>query len=208
MGRQIGLRDLHVCTITKDDATGITYGAPVLLERSITAKISPKTNSDKLYSDDSLEEVLNVFDSIDVEFEVNDLSMKSRALLQGAKLVSGVLTEGSDDSAPEVAIGFRSQKSNKKDFRYVWLLKGKFETTEDNYETVADKAKAQTATIKGTFGPTVHNGKYRHMTDSDAELETTDKTEHEAVITGWFNGVPTYDAATGKITAATKPAQS
>lgn len=31
MSRQIGLRDIHIATLTKDDGTGATYETPVKL---------------------------------------------------------------------------------------------------------------------------------------------------------------------------------
>ena len=126
MPRQIGLENLTVAVVEEDKTTGIKYATPIKLERSIKAKISPKTSSEKLYSDDSVEEILNNFDSCDVEIEINQLQLKTRSLIQGAKIVNGILVENKDDIAPELALGFRSKKSNGK-YRYVWLLKGKFE---------------------------------------------------------------------------------
>lgn len=201
MSRQIGLREFTICKLTKDENKTATYEKAQVLERAISAKITPKTSSESLYSDDTLEMVLNTFDSIEIEIEVNTLSMESRALLQGAKVLHGSLVESSDDIAPELAIGFKSKKSNGE-YRYVWLLKGKFELTEDQYETVADKVKAQTSTIKGTFGSR-SDGHFRIICDSDAKVETTDKTKHDALITGWFNGVPTITDT--EITPAAAP---
>ena len=114
MPRQIGLENLTVALITSDTTSGITYETPEKLERSIKAKISPKTSSEKLYSDDTVEEILNNFDSCDVEIELNQLSVASRAKLQGSTIRSGMLIENKDDIAPELALGFRSKKSNGK----------------------------------------------------------------------------------------------
>ena len=38
MARQIGLKDIHVAVITKDDETGVTYDIPSKLERAISAR--------------------------------------------------------------------------------------------------------------------------------------------------------------------------
>lgn len=201
MSRQIGLKEFTICKITTAADGAITYGEAKVLERAVSAKITPKTSSDKVYSDDALEEIIATFDSIDVEIEVNNLSIESRAELQGAKMAHGVIVESTEDVAPEIALGFKSKKSNGE-YRYIWLLKGKFELTEDQYETVADKPKVQSGTLKGTFGPN-KDGQFRIMADSDAKVETADKTKLDALITGWFNGVPTI-AADGSVTAATK----
>lgn len=182
MPRQIGLERLTVAKITKDDETGTIYAVPVKLERSIKAKISPKTSSEKLYSDDSVEDILNNFDSCDVEIEVNQLTIASRALLQGSKVVDGMLIENKDDLAPELALGFRSKKSNGK-YRYVWLLKGKFEHTEDEYETIGEKPTPKTNSLKGSFYGR-NDGNWRLMEDEDSEGANMER------LANWFVSVP------------------
>lgn len=183
MSRQIGLKDIHIATLTKDDDTAATYDTPVKLERAINAKITPKSNSENIYSDDSMEDIITSFDSIDVELEVNQLSLDSRAKLQGGKVVKGVLIENKDDEAPTIALGFKSKKNNGK-YRFVWLLKGKFEPASDEYETEADKPKVQSAKLKGTFYPREFDSNYRFIADEDAE--GVDAT----IISGWFTAVP------------------
>lgn len=183
MPRQIGLRDIHIATVTSDDSTATVYETPVKLERAISAKLSPKVNSDTVYSEDSIEDIITNFDSVDVEIELNQLSLTSRATLQGAKVIKGVLIENKDDIAPIIALGFKSKKSNKK-YRYVWLLKGKFELVVDEYDTEAEKPKAQSTKLKGTFYPREFDGNYRFIADEDAEgIDAT-------IISGWFTSVP------------------
>ena len=183
MPRQIGLENLTVALVEEDKTTGIKYATPIKLERSIKAKISPKTSSEKLYSDDSVEEILNNFDSCDVEIELNQLQLATRALIQGAKVVNGLLVENKDDIAPELALGFRSKKSNGK-YRYVWLLKGKFEITEDEYETIGEKPTAQSNSISGSFYGRNSDGNWRIMEDEDSENANLER------IANWFKNVP------------------
>jgi len=63
-----------------------------------------------------------------------------------ASVVKGVLIESKDDLPPTIALGFKSKKNNGK-YRYVWLLKGKFELVTDEYDTEAEKPKAQSAKL-------------------------------------------------------------
>lgn len=188
MPRQIGLENLTVALITSDTTSGITYETPEKLERSIKAKISPKTSSEKLYSDDTVEEILNNFDSCDVEIELNQLSVASRAKLQGSTIRSGMLIENKDDIAPELALGFRSKKSNGK-YRYVWLLKGKFEIVEDEYETIGEKPTPKTSSLKGSFYPRTSDGNWRIMEDEGDDGVTP------ASLSSWFTAVPTIPPA-------------
>lgn len=183
MARQVGLKQFTIATLTKDDSTGVTYDVPVVLERAINAKIAPKTNSEKLYSDDSVEETINSFDSIDVEIELNQLSLESRALLQGAKVVKGVLIESKEDIAPTIALGFKSKKSNGK-YRFVWLYKGSFEITEDEFATETNTKDGKTAKLKGTFYAREFDGNYRLIADEDAT------GADETILDAWFTAVP------------------
>ena len=183
MARQIGLRDIYVATVTLDDDTAATYEAPSKLERAISAKITPKTSSENIYSDDSVEDVILAFEGVDVEIEVNQLTLSSRAKLQGAKVVDGVLIENKNDLAPTIALGFRSKKSNGK-FRYVWLLKGKFELTSDEYDTEAEKPSPKSAKLKGSFYAREYDGNFRFIADED------ETGIDPAIIAAWFTAVP------------------
>ncbi|KAF5029262.1 hypothetical protein DSECCO2_650440 [anaerobic digester metagenome] len=183
MARQIGLRDIHIALLTKDDATGATYAVPTKLERAVGAKLSPKVNSENIYSDDTVEDIIAAFDSVDVEIELNQLSLTSRATLQGAKVVKGVLIESKDDIVPTLALGFKSKKHNGK-YRYVWLLKGKFELVTDEYDTEAEKPSPKSAKLKGTFFSRDFDGNFRFIADEDESgIDLT-------IITGWFTAVP------------------
>jgi phi13 family phage major tail protein len=77
---------------------------------------------------------------------VNQFSLASRAKLQGAKVIKGVLIENKDDIPPTIALGFKFKKNNGK-YRYVWLLKGKFELATDEYDTEVEKPMAQSAKL-------------------------------------------------------------
>lgn len=189
MARQIGLRDIHIAVLQSDTTADATYDTPVKLERAIGAKLSPKSNSDNIYSDDSVEDIITAFEGVDVEIEVNQLSLESRAKLQGAKVVKGVLVENKDDMPPTIALGFKSKKNNGK-YRYVWLLKGKFELATDEYDTEAEKPKAQSAKLKGKFYSRDFDGNYRFIADEDAQ--GMDQT----LITSWFTAVPEEPVAT------------
>ena len=183
MARQIGLKDIHIALLTSDDNTEAAYEAPVKLERAVSAKLSPKVNSENIYSDDSVEDVIASFDSVEVEIELNQLSLTSRAKLQGAKVIKGVLIEGKDDLAPTLALGFKSKKHNGK-YRYVWLLKGKFELAGDEYDTEAEKPQPKSSKLKGTFYSRDFDGNFRFIADEDEPLIDT------AIITAWFTAVP------------------
>ena len=183
MPRQVGLKDIHIAVLKTDTATGVTYDKPIKLERAVSAKITPKMNSENIYSDDAVEDVITSFEGVDVEIELNQLSLASRAILQGAKITKGVLIENKDNIAPTLAMGFRSKKSNGK-FRYIWLLKGKYEITSDEFDTEKDKPEVKSAKLTGKFYSRDFDGLYRFIADEDTV--DVDKT----IIDSWFTDVP------------------
>ncbi|MBV1817170.1 phage tail protein [Clostridium cochlearium] len=183
MARQIGLRDIHIAVLTKDDSEGATYEKPEKIERAISAKLSPKVSSENIYSDDTVEDVITAFEGVDVEIEVNQLSIQSRAKLQGSKIVKGILIENKNDISPTIALGFKSKKTNKK-YRYVWLLKGKFELVSDEYDTEGEKPQPKSAKLKGTFFARDFDDNYRFIADED------EKEVDATIISGWFTEVP------------------
>jgi len=183
--RQIGLKNIYTAKVLTDPVDGTTtYEAPRKLERSIKANIKPKVSTAKLYSEDSMEDVMTLFDSADVSIELNQLSLSSRAYLQGSKVIKGQLVENKDDIPPTLAFGFQSRKTNGK-YRYIWLYKGSFSLGDDTYETQADKIKDQTASLSATFYARDSDGNWRTIADNDevnADL---------AKIASWFSEVAT-----------------
>lgn len=186
MARRIGMKDLHVARITKNDSAGYTAEVPKRLTKAISGKIAVKKSSDKIYSDDTVEDIIEGFDSVEVEFEGNDLSPEMRSLLYGHKLIKGMLIDNIDDISKEVAIGWRARRSDGK-YEFIWLYCGKFEEVEDNYETKADKPKGQTSKLKGTFYPREKDGNYR-VVINESYLTETD-TDAKNIIITWFSSV-------------------
>jgi len=63
-------------------------------------------------------------------------------------------------------------------------LKGKFELATDEYDTEAEKPKAQSAKLKGKFYSRDFDGNYRFIADEDAQGVDA------AIISSWFTAVP------------------
>lgn len=188
MSRQCGLKNIHVSLLTVDELGVETYGVPTKLERAIKATIKPTSTQTLLRSDDEVEETVNFFESVALSIELNQLSLTSRALLQGAKVVKGVLLETKNDIPPTLAFGFQSKKTNGKS-RFIWLLKGSFSLNDDTFESEADKFKDQTASLDATFYSRDSDGAYRLIADED---EVGMLPEY---ITAFFTAVPTQPTA-------------
>lgn len=181
-GVQIGLKNLYYAVLTKDDAAGVQYLAPVKIAGAINAKISPKSNTEVLYADDGPDETATALGEIDVEFEAKDISLTDQAALLGHSIVGGVMLKKSTDAAPYVALGFMSKKSNGH-YRYIWLTKGMFALPDQEYATGEDKPKFQTPKLKGTFVKRAYDDLWQRIADED-------HPDYAASIgSNWFNTV-------------------
>ena len=201
--RYCGLRDVYVAKVTQNDTEGYTAGTPVKMARAIKAKISDKFTSEKLYSDDGVEGMLQAYEGTDVELEVNTLAAADRAAFFGQAYLNGFLLKSAEDEAPEVALGYRVRRLNGK-FDFVWMYCGRFaQGNEENYETEAASKTAQTNTVKGEFCQREKmdkvDGKDVHLYEvrvDESNLATED-TGAAAAIKAWFGKVQEYAATVG-----------
>lgn len=199
--RYCGLRDVYVAKVTQNDTEGYTAGTPVKMTRAIKAKISDKFTSEKLYSDDGVEGMLQAYEGTDVELEVNTLAAADRAAFFGQAYLNGFLLKSAEDEAPEVALGYRVRRLNGK-FDFVWMYCGRFaQGNEENYETEAASKTAQTNTVKGEFYQREKmdkvDGKDVHLYEvrvDESNLATED-TGAAAAIKAWFGKVQEYAAS-------------
>lgn len=186
MASQTGLDMFHVAKITEGVDGTITYGAPVRLKNAIDAKITPSVDTQNVFADDGVAEIISVFSSVDVEITLKELNSENYGLLLGkTKDANGVYIDNAKDLPPFFAFGFRSKKSNNE-YRYIWLYKGRFAPTDESYTTLADKADSQSQSVKGTFIK-LADGKWR------AKVESDDAGVLPATISGWFTEV--YESA-------------
>lgn len=201
--RYCGLRDVYVAKVTQNDTEGYTAGTPVKMARAIKAKISDKFTSEKLYSDDGVEGMLQAYEGTDVELEVNTLAAADRAAFFGQAYLNGFLLKSAEDEAPEVALGYRVRRLNGK-FDFVWMYCGRFaQGNEENYETEAASKTAQTNTVKGEFYQREKmdkvDGKDVHLYEvrvDESNLATED-TGAATAIKAWFGKVQEYAATVG-----------
>lgn len=191
--RTCGCRDFYIAKITQNTATGYVTETPVKLARAIKAKVDEKWTSEKIYSDDGTEEVINSYEGTELELEINALAPQDRNLLFGQLYENGFLVKTSDDKAPEVAVGWRERKLNGK-YEFKWLYAGKFaEGISEEANTREGKLSPTTKSIKGSFYERSIDSKYEISVDESNLLETN--ADAKAAIADWFSKVQEKEAA-------------
>lgn len=185
--RRMGLRDIHIALVTKNTTESYTTDTPIKLGRAISAKVTVKKTTEKIYSDDNVEEIIENFESADIEIENNKLTPTQKALLRGAKYENGFLVNNANDKAAEIAIGWRAKQTNGK-YEFVWYYCGKFnEGQTEEYDTNGDKMKTQTSKLKGTFYQRQKDENYNIEVDESYLAEN--ETEAKEAIKDWFSKV-------------------
>lgn len=195
---QIGVDKLYYAICTSDTFSGVAYEAPVAIPGAIKLGVDPSGSVDVLYADDGPAEATSNVGAIKVNLNVKDLDLLTQAALLGHTVTGGVMTQKTTDQPPDVAILFRSRKSNGK-YRYVKLLKGKFSVPKTEYETRDDKIKWQTPTIEGIFMRREYDQAYKNVGDEDHVDWVA------ATGTNWFT---TVEAAPAALTITPVPADA
>lgn len=185
--RRMGLRDIYIAKVTANTTETYTTDTPIKLGRAIAAKVTVKKTVEKIYSDDNIEEIIENFESADIEIENNKLTPQQKALIRGAQYDNGFLVNSANDKAAEIAIGWRAKQTNGK-YEFVWYYCGKFnEGQTEEYDTNGDKTKTQTAKLKGTFYQRQKDENYN--VEVDESYLTLEETEAKEAIASWFSKV-------------------
>lgn len=181
---RIGLSNLHIAELLKDDANGVEYDNPIKVVALAKAKASPKTNSKTYYADNIPMETYTAMGEGELEIEVGDFPIDILGKMLGSKVVNGVMYSKSTDAAnaPYFAVGFEGLKSNGKRVFY-WYYKVRFAIPEEDLKTMEDTPEYQPETVKAIFVNRAFDGKWRAKADEDA------KDFEPATATNWFTEV-------------------
>lgn len=176
----LGLKDLYYAKCTEADGEE-SYETPKRLAEAMNADLSVKMATADLYADDALSESEKEFANGTLKLGVKDLTPETIADVLGQMVDQNkVVWAGGDDQPPFLAIGFRAPKTGGK-YRYIWLLKCKFEVPGEKYETKGESIKFNTPEITATFYKRKKDGKWK-ADFVGQETDTAAKT--------WFTKVP------------------
>lgn len=192
-GVLIGLSDLHYTPIVASATTVETaFANPIKrLAKAIEASITPNTSNAVLYADDGAAETASSEGETEISLTIDKLMNAVYAELLGKETnADGVVVDSSGDVAPNVALAFRSQKSNGK-YRYFWFYKGTFQLPEESYQTKGESIEYNTPSITGVF---VHSDVVKNAKGEGIKrmfVDEDDEGVDPAVIANWFTSVYT-----------------
>jgi len=189
MGRpRVGVDKLHYAKLTQDDSSGAEYDSAVSVENVTNISLNFNTEFSTFFADDGPRESYTQMGEVEAAITVADLTGEQYAELLGADQDDdGIVDLKTTDSPPEVAIGFRSRKSNGE-YRYVWLMKGTFGVPDSEYQTQEGSINFQPQTINGRFVARTYDNKVFRRLDSDDE--SYDEDDWNKLEDDWFDEGP------------------
>ena len=161
----LGLKDLYYALCTEEDGVE-SYETPKKMSEAMTASLSVETASATLYADDTLSESVQEFSSGTLTLGIKDLTPEVLAELLGQEV----------DQNKVVWAGKTGGK-----YRYVWLLKCKFNLPSENYETKGESITFNTPEIEASITARKSDGRWK-ADFVGAETDTA--------ATTWFTEVP------------------
>ena len=173
----IGLKNVVIAPLTKDDATETTYGTVVSLVGAIEASITPQnTDPEVQYADDSEYDAVYPDPELEFRLQMVDIPLDKRKLFFDNTIdQNGVLVKNASDKPDYYAIGFISEKADHTN-RYVWLYKVRATPMTENYATKeGDTITRQTGEINFTAIKRTSDGLYQAVADEGLNGFTTAK---------------------------------
>lgn len=202
VGEAIGVSELYVAKVTKDDASTYTAGTPeslapmATIARETTVNTKTRYYSNKaMYADSSEGETK-------LTAAIPGLTVEGRAALLGKVYdkTNGIMYDNGEANTPYYAVGYAIDRPDGiKEF--IWFLKGKFSIPKDEGETKTDNVNEKTLSLEFTAVTTIKQFQLMPTTSagggkqSSCKLVSADTSD--VAFTGaatWFTTVKTPPA--------------
>lgn len=202
----VGVDNVYYALISQDDASAYAAGTPAYLAPVMNISLAPAVNSKTQYADNQPFDTMVSEGETKLDVEVTGIPLETLATLLG-RVFDGTNDRLFDNGGtpPDVALGFRSKKSDGE-YRYYWFLKGKFSSPTEEVATQADTPDPKSTKLSFTAIRTIYQFDLGDINDSVKRVvgDTADAGFSE---TGWFDSVQVPSAGSpSALTCAPSPA--
>lgn len=166
MSVQVGLDRFCYAPIIIDEEGNTEYGATTTVPNITGATINFNTDMGTFFADDGPRITTTQIGQVEFEMNIADLPAAVYAYLIGATHTDGVVDFDVEATSPDVAVGFRSKKANGE-YRYIWLMKGKFGVPTATHQTQEGSVNFQPQTVNGRFVARLSDNKVFRRSDAD-----------------------------------------
>lgn len=207
--RIIGLKDVYVAEVKQDDSENYLCGVPFKATRAIKTSMEVKKNTEKIYSESELEDVVTSIEEGTFELEGDYFDEEVKAQLLNKTYKNGILVENwnEDDGKKDFAIMFRLKLAGNK-YKYFCIFSAKFgvDTDKQDFESADSKAKNTTETIKATFKQRNYDGSYRCSINGAKLIEGASNLEEaKKIVEKWYKEVPMQIYKGAPLSESNKP---
>jgi len=186
---QIGIQDVVYATLTEStDVVGgtPTYGTVYPLAGAMKFNTKHNGSAATLFADDGAAFSATTVGKTQVSCEFYDILPDAYAAIVGISRANGINADSSLDTAPYVAVGYKSLKagldsSGNPVYVYRWILKGKFTKADEGGETKKDTLNYTSVALNAEFVKLQANGYYQ------TSIRTDDTAVSSTTVTNWFN---------------------
>ena len=188
----IGMKNVVIAPLMKDDDSGATYGELQLMAGAIEASITPENaDPDIQYADDVEFDTVNPDPELTFKTKMADVPLSVQEMIFSNTLDdNGVLVRTANDKPNYFAVGFKSEKADHT-YRYVWLLKVRAKPLTENYATKEGSTiNRQTPEVEWTAIKRTYDGHYQYVADEGQNGFDKSKAETflESVYTPTISG--------------------
>jgi phi13 family phage major tail protein len=186
----IGISGAVYAVLTESsDVIGGTpsYGAVKNLFPTAKLTVNPNGSVATDWGDDGPSFIATTTGKWQVSLEAQDVDPVAYAEITGQSRANGITIDGSLDTAPYVAFGYKQllagQNSGNAVYRYVWLFKGKFAKSSEGGDTKKDTISYQHMTLSAEFSKLTSS-----TTNNIRAVIRTDASDVSAsIVSAWFN---------------------
>ncbi len=184
----VGVDQLYIAEVTKDDATGYTAGTPEYLAPAAELTQEPASNTETQYADNQAFDSMTAVGETAIRAVITNLPAEMYAKLTGQVFdaTTGRIYER-EGTPSYFALGFRALKSNGK-YRYYWFQKVKFAVPAEDAATKTDTPEFKTRELQVTALKTVYKFDLGAENDSVKRVWGDEDTLNFSA-TGWFTQV-------------------
>ncbi len=189
----VGVDQMHVALVTQDDVSGYVADVPEIFAPTSEVSGEPTTSLDTQYADNQPYEVLASEGETKLTISVTAIPIETLAKYLGKVFdaTSGRMFDaGGAATPPDVALSFRSLKSNGSQ-RYYQYLKGRFSVPKDEAATKGEKAEPKPQQVIFTAINTTHPFVLSGTVTSGVKRVVGDEDTLNFSGTTFFNAVQT-----------------
>lgn len=187
-----GFDSLYYALITKDDATGFTAAAPVILAPAGEISVSTENASAIRYYDNQAFAVINSEGADTVNLVVPILPAALKGLLTGKVVdtTTGALIDTGEIETRYFAIGYRLRFTDGT-YRYVWRHKGTFRIDSEEAKSKDNSTDTNNQTLIFTGMNTKFKFDMPDGKKKPSKQIVVDERDEKADVTNWFTTVIT-----------------